>query len=304
MARSLPGQVLFHDSDDRECFLRFLGNYLQQADFRCYAWVLMDNHYHLVVRTSELELWRVLKPLNTSYAQYHGKKHGRVGPLFRDRYRSILTQDQNYVQELVRYVHLNPVRGGVCRDLRALDRYSWCGHGVLMGHSRRPFQDTTAVLRRFGSSTTEARMHYRQYLAEGLKTAGDDEPLLRLVRQSNAGVERGRGAAHWVIGDSAFVKKILSQSQALRLRVSRFEREGGSLDAIARAVCDKYRVEPEHIKTRHRGGPCADARKAFALAAVREFGARTGLVAQYLGVTLAAVSAMVRGAEAIGKGTP
>ena len=117
MARSLSSEVLFNDDEDRSVFLSLFGKYIDFVDYRCYAWVLMSNHYHLVVRTSDQDLWVLMKPLNTSYARYHKKKYKRDGPLFRDRYKSILTQDQNYIEELVRYVHLNPVRAGICKDL-------------------------------------------------------------------------------------------------------------------------------------------------------------------------------------------
>ena len=86
MGRCLDHLTLFADDADRERFLSLLAFYLERTDTRCYAWVLMDNHYHLVLRLSDRELYELMKPLNMHYAHYHHKKNGRRGPLFMDRY--------------------------------------------------------------------------------------------------------------------------------------------------------------------------------------------------------------------------
>ena len=146
MWRCIEQYKLFSEDVDREHFLYLLETCLQRTNTRCYAWALMDNHYHLVLRIGDIELWEVMKPLNMRYAHYHKVKTGRQGPLFMDRYKSIVTQDQNYIQELVRYVHLNPLRAGICKNLSALDRYPRCGHSVLMGSKKRRFQVKPVVI--------------------------------------------------------------------------------------------------------------------------------------------------------------
>ncbi|MBN1182798.1 MAG: transposase [Bacteroidales bacterium] len=210
MARSLASEVLFNDDEDRSVFLSLFGKYLDLVDYRCYAWVLMSNRYHLVVRASDQDLWGLMKPLNTSYARYHKKKYRRDGPLFRDRYKSIVTQDQNYIEELVRYVHLNPIRAGVCKGFDALNSYPWSGHSVLMGRKKRLFQDSETVLRRFGNDNKNARIAYRKFLQDGLGKEENTDVLVKLVRDSNNGKELGRQAGCWVIGDDDYVKSVLS----------------------------------------------------------------------------------------------
>ena len=302
MGRCLEQYRLFSDDSDREYFLSLLEKYLQRTGTSCYAWVLMDNHYHFVLRLGERELWELMKPLNMRYAQYHQKKTGRRGPLFMDRYKSIVTQDRNYVQELVRYVHLNPVRAGVCINLTALQRYPWCGHSVLMGTTVRWFQDTRSVLRRFGKDVETSRSAYCKYLESGLKKSGADDALITLVRRSNEGKEKGRKPHRWVIGDQKYVSSVLEKSEARRLRVSRFEREGGNFDSIEKKICGLFNIHAGVLRTRQRGGKGSDARKVFAYVSARHYQAPVHRVAEHLGVSNGAVSAMVhKGREIVDK---
>jgi len=294
MARSLPGQIMFHDDNDRKAFLRLLGDSLARVEYQCYAWSLLSNHFHIVIRSSERELWELMKPLNTGYARYHKTKYRREGPLFRDRYKSIITQDQRYIGELVRYVHLNPVRAGICRDLAALDHYLWTGHHVLMGNGGCTFLEVAAVLRKFGDQVPEARQRYRAFLQEAIEKKENDNELVRLVRESNEGIEAGRRAACWVIGDREFVKRALSASAASCLRIRRFEKEGCDVQAIAAAVAGTFQVPVECIARRSRGGKGSEARKVFAYIAVREYGVPSSVVAQFCGVGTTAISMMVR----------
>ena len=90
MARGIEGREIFAVDED-------------------YAWVLMSNHYHLLLRSSDEPIGTMMRRLNSRYARYFSKKYNRRGYLFQDRYKSIATQDQNYIEELVRYIHLNPV---------------------------------------------------------------------------------------------------------------------------------------------------------------------------------------------------
>jgi putative transposase len=292
MSRCLPVYQLFSDDRDRELFLSLLSDNLLRSGFKCYAWVLMDNHYHLILRSSNEELWRLMKPLQMRYAQYHGKKTGRRGPLFMDRFKSIVTQDQNYLMELIRYVHLNPVRAGICKNITELKEYRWSGHRKLMLGIGNEFQEVNAVLRRFGAEEKEGRRHYEQFLQEGLTESGTDDELLQLVRKSNEGKVSGSHAGSWVIGDHDYVVKVLSEAESNRLRISRFEREGANLSAIASQVGSYFKIDDGAIRVRQRGGAASDARKVFAYGVCRIYGAPVSKVKEYLGVGGAAISAL------------
>ena len=129
MGRGIDGQRIFSEDESRYQFLTLLSRGLSRCGYRCYAWALLDNHYHLVVRCGEMPLDSLMRPLLSRYAKYYNTITGRTGYLYGNRYRSIISQDQGYLEELVRYVHLNPLRAGIVADFDALSEYQWCGHG-------------------------------------------------------------------------------------------------------------------------------------------------------------------------------
>lgn len=103
-----------------------------------------------------------MRRLLTGYAVYFNRKYRRSGHLFQNRYKSILCEEEPYLLELVRYIHLNPLRAGLVSDLDKLDRYPWSGHAVLLGHRNLEGQEIGEVMASFGKSRTHALQGYRQ----------------------------------------------------------------------------------------------------------------------------------------------
>jgi len=293
MARCIDGRYLLTDDEDGRFFVNTLSRCLIESSCPCYAWALMKNHYHVLLRLGEGELWETFKPLNTQLAQFHNRKYGRRGPLFMDRFKSIVTQDQNYIEELVRYVHLNPLRAGLCKVAHDLHHYPWSGHRAILGLDTHQFQDTQTVLRLFGRTGASAQKAYLAFLSEGAAKQ-DSNDIVAFVRSSNDGSEKGEGPRRWVIGDPDFVRKVVTDSRARKLRLSRFQREGADFTPIALTACKAFAVTREALLRRHRGGPASDARRCFCFIAVRCCGARGTEVARYLGIHPTAVSAMLR----------
>ncbi len=114
-----------------------------------YAWALLPNHAHLLLRIGAQGLPQFMRRVLTGYALGYNRRHQRVGHLFQNRYKSIVVEEEPYFCELVRYLHLNPVRAGVVPDLRALARYPWTGHSALLETVPRPWQATGEVLPQF-----------------------------------------------------------------------------------------------------------------------------------------------------------
>jgi len=106
-----------------------------------------------------------MRRLLTGYAQGYNRRHKRYGHLFQNRYKSIVCEEDGYFQELVRYIHLNPLRAGLVQNLGQLDRYPWSGHGVLTGKVQYSWQDADYVLSWFGKRAGQARRIYRRFVS-------------------------------------------------------------------------------------------------------------------------------------------
>jgi len=113
IAQGIDRADIFFDDADYKSFLNRLGSVLAKTKTACYAWALMSNHFHLLLRTGNTPIAAVMRRLLTGYAVNFNRRHKRFGHLFQNRYKSILCQEDLYLKELVRYIHLNPLRAGI-----------------------------------------------------------------------------------------------------------------------------------------------------------------------------------------------
>lgn len=300
MSRGIEGRDLFTDDEDREIFLGIFAREITKTGFLCYAWVLMDNHYHVVIRTNEKQLSSLFKPLNATYARYYGKKYKRRGYLFGDRFKSIATQDQGYLEELIRYVHLNPFRAGICESMDELDSYRWCGHGVLIGKTSVSFQTVEPVLKRFGDSQESAIIKYREFIANGLNNSGKNE-LIEQLRSSAQNTENIHNPGCWVIGDIEFVKQSLACDTDDRLRLAKYQKLGVDLKSLCERVETHLELGQGELLHRGRKNSRSEGRKIFAYIGHRQFGFSVADIARYLHVSGPAVSKVLHEGEILTK---
>jgi hypothetical protein len=259
----------------------------------------MDTHFHLLIRTSDQPLWKLMKPLNGDFAHYYNKRYSRRGPLFSDRYKSIATQDQNYLEQIIRYIHLNPVRAGICKTIGQLDRYPWSGHRAIMKNERNGFQAVGQVLRRFGKETDQARKAYREFIDAGVKS-GAEEDFLTSLRGSNFGRQGKHVSEYWVIGDADFQKSVLEKDAQTRLNLARYKKEGISLEHVLKSTAEKTDVDPALILHQSKRTPHAAARMIFCFQA-REFDFPTRSIGKFLGIGQAAVTNAARKGAALSR---
>ena len=172
MARGIEGREIFRDKRDREEFLRRLSEVMIKGKGQLFAWSLISNHFHLLLRPRGMPLATMMRRLLTGYAVWHNRRHARKGHLFQNRYKSIVVEEDPYFLELVRYIHLNPVRARMLGHLSELDRFPYTGHAVIIGHRAYGCQDVDAVLRWFGKRVGEARRGYRSLLRRGSTRGG------------------------------------------------------------------------------------------------------------------------------------
>jgi hypothetical protein len=126
------------------------------------------------------------------------QRHRRYGHLFQNRYKSMVCDGDSYFTELVRYIHLNPLRVGLAKDLRELEGYLYCGHGAILGRHNNRWQDRDSVLAQFGGREAQAKEAYRQFVAEGVELGRRPELVGGVRRRgsgewSSAGGPRRRG---------------------------------------------------------------------------------------------------------------
>src|SRR4030067_66716 len=133
MGRGIERTNIFRIDRDREDFLNRLANQCIDGNLIVYAWGLLSNHFHLLVRTGRQPIFRSMKKLLTGYVVNFNLRHKRTGHLFQNRYKSIICEDDPYLLELTRYIHLNPLRAGIVRNLRGMSTYRGAGRSAMMG---------------------------------------------------------------------------------------------------------------------------------------------------------------------------
>jgi REP element-mobilizing transposase RayT len=138
MARVIERRKIFWDNKDRSSFLERFAVILEETQTQCYAWALIPNHFHLLLRTGPTPLSTVMRRLMTGYAVTFNIRHRRSGHLFQNRYKSVVCEEDPYLLELIRYIHLNPLRAKLVEDLNALDKYPWTGHSAILGRRKNP----------------------------------------------------------------------------------------------------------------------------------------------------------------------
>jgi putative transposase len=164
ISRGNQKQTIFEDRDDFLQFRKFLEDAQRRFSFRLYAYVLMPNHFHLLLEVSSHPLFKVMQTLLYRYTRYFNNRHRMVGHLFQGRYRAILCDRDNYLLELVRYLHLNPVRAGLADDAT---QYPWSSHAVfLKGRDERGVA-VEEVLSYLSKRRGDAVRKYTEFVSEG-----------------------------------------------------------------------------------------------------------------------------------------
>ena len=174
-ARGNARQNIYLHDTDRSTFLDFLEREVLQQRWRCYAYCLMSNHYHLLIETPEGNLVQGMRRLNGTYSQAFNRRYGRVGHVFQGRYTSIIVDRETYMLPLCRYIVLNPVRAHL---VEAIHLWPWSSYAATAGLTSPPvWLDTTGVLQHFGPTREHALVAYRHYVAAGTDTSSPWEQL-------------------------------------------------------------------------------------------------------------------------------
>ena len=159
MIRGIEKKRIVLDEQDRKDFVCRLGLLAVETKTAVYAWALMSTHAHLLVCSGAVGLAKFMRRLLTGYAVSYNLRHRRHGHLFQNRYKSMVCDGDSYFTELVRYIHLNPLRADLVKDLRQLERYPYCGHGTIVGAQSNGWQDRDSVLAQFANEKRKRRRY-------------------------------------------------------------------------------------------------------------------------------------------------
>ena len=308
IVRGIERRKIFNDDADRINFLDRLGKVLSETDTKCFSWALIPNHFHLLLRTGACPLSTVMRRLLTGHAMYYNRRHSRSGQLFQNRYKSILCQEDTYLMELVRYIHLNPIRARLVTDIKALDKYSFCGHAVIMGKKKREWQDDGYVLKLFHGNRSTARRRYKIFVQKSIQEGKRADltgggfirssggwAVLKSLRRSNIHLKSDER----VLGDSDFVERVLKAADETLERKYDLRSKGYNIDKLSDRVADIFSIYPEDIFKSGKQPLKVKARSLLCYWAVKELGFTMVDLASRLNVSQPAVSISVRRGEQI-----
>jgi REP-associated tyrosine transposase len=307
--RGIERRKIFWDDTDYDDFLDRLATLLPETQTICLAWVLMTNHAHFLLRSGPNGLSGFMRRILTGYAVKFNRRHNRHGQLFQNRYKSILCQEDAYLKELIRYIHLNPLRAGMVENFDELKAFPYSGHAVLMGSQKRPWQDSGYVLNQFGGSLRTARRRYLTYVRAGVEQGRREDlsggGLIRSLggwsevkRQHRQKMGRLKGDER-ILGDTEFVHCILEQANEQLERGYALASRGWDQEKVAREVASLYKISPEEIYRKGRQQVRMEARSLFCYWCSRELGRSLTDLATILGLSPAGVGYAVRRGEKI-----
>jgi len=299
IGRGIEKAKIFRADIDRNDFLDRLADLCQKGNLIAYAWALMPTYFHLLIRTGRESLSQSIKKLLTGYVVNFNLRYRRHGHLFQNRYKSITCEEDPYLLELTRYIHLNPLRAGLVNDLRELSRYPWTGHAVIMGKMKRDWQDVDSILAYFGKSRRMALRKYEHFIEDGISRGRRPELVGGGLVRSLGGWSQvlsirrkgGRVASdERILGSGEFVQKLLSEAESREKETLRLSRRVKGLDVLMREIGKGEGIEETDLRSGTRKRKVVRGRRLFCQVAVRVMGHSGAEVARYLGVTTSSVN--------------
>jgi REP element-mobilizing transposase RayT len=306
IARGNERRKIFEDKRDCKEFLVRLGDILSGTETICYAWAIIPNHFHLFLRTGSFPIATIMRRLLTTYAIYFNRRHRRYGHLFQNRYKSILCQEDPYFQELVRYIHLNPLRAKLVNGIGALDKYPYSGHSALMGMVKNEWQDTEYVLGWFGKGIKQGRSRYHDFMKEGVSMGKRPEltggGLVRSVGGWLNLMEMRRAKVfvkgdERILGEGDFVEQMLRESGEEFERKSLLKSQGWDLDKLAAYVANLLEIDVSVVWSAGKYRHIVEARSLLCYWAVRDLGVSMTLLAKRLKLSVSAITQSVERGE-------
>ena len=261
-------QGVFLDERDFKMFLTYISEYKERYGFHLYAYALMRNHFHLLMEVGDIPLSRIMQSLLFRYTRYFNRWHGEVGHLFQGRYKAILCDKDAYLLELVRYIHLNPVRAKV---VKKPEDYEWTGHMSYLRKGADSLIDEELVLDQFGDRGSLGRRRYRRFVWEGI-SGGHEEKYYRVKDQR-------------YLGEDSFIERVEKERKEPQSWVYEVP-----IEAISEETSKAMGIRGEKLYSRLREREGARGRWIVAYLARRVSGYGVKEVADHFGRSLVTIS--------------
>ena len=304
--RGIERKRIVDDDNDRQDFVSRMGNLSSETDTAIYAWSLMSNHAHILLRSGAVGLPKFMRRLLTGYAVYYNHRHLRHGHLFQNRYKSIICEEDVYFKELIRYIHLNPLRAKFVKNMSELNRYRWCGHAVVMGTVKNEWQDRDYVLRWFEKKQGAAKRAYQKYMIEGIEQGRRPDlvggGLIRsmggwseVISMRKLGIKELSDER--ILGSGDFVNEVVNEAnKVLRYQFAGRER-AEKIEQYIRDLCQKEEVNIEELRSGSRRPKVSRIRRRLATELVETHGAPLAEIARRVGVSTSAISKAIKRAN-------
>ena len=306
IVRGIERRRIFRSDHDRHRFLDRLGALVLESGAGLYAWALMPNHAHALLRTGDLPLSRLAQRWLGPYATTFNRVHRRAGHLFQNRFKNVLVEEDPYLLELVRYIHLNPVRARLNVTVDSLATYPWTGHAVLLGQRQFPPQDVDFVISQFGAKIGPARRAYQRFVRAALRHGAPIDLDGGGLRRSAGGWEflpkLGRGRERWgcderVLGSSAFVHQALARLAAEPLRAR--DHVDVSVAHLCQRVAAYFDVSEREIASQSLRRQVLAARAVLCHLAVCHHGVSLSAVGRRLSISRTSIARAVQRAPVV-----
>lgn len=308
ICRGIERREIFTDDVDRDDFLSRLIELTTTSSTRCFAWALIPNHLHLLLQTGNVPISSLMQKLLGGYATTFNLRHRRCGHLFQNRYKSILCQEETYLLELVRYIHLNPLRASLVSSFEALSDFRYCGHGCMLGCNQdlECWMPIPEVLGRFGDNLGESRKAYKSFVFDGVAMGRRPDLTGGGLRRSVGGWRELRSSRdadmffesdERILGDSDFVRSVLQSAEDDFERRTRYRRENVDIERLVEVVSSVLEMESKDVCAASKQRQHVRARSLLCFWAVREIGMTEVALAKLLRISQPAVAQAVSRGE-------
>jgi len=268
MLRGNAGQDIFFTDEDRYHLYLLIQEGVERFGHRVHAFCCMSNHIHLAIQVADTPLSQIMQNLSCRYTRWINKQQQRTGHLFQGRYKAILVDADSYLLELIRYIHLNPLRAGIVEDVAG---YRWSSHRTYVGKEALPWLTTEWVLGRFGKQVDEAILQYSSFIGAGAETTEMD-------------FQRGEKDTR-ILGEDSFAEKVLAGQGEPKVSIS--------MDRCVHVVCERYGLTETELAMKNQRQKPSEARALIGWVAKQNGSITLSEVARRFGRDVATLSISV-----------